>query len=474
MRYILPRSPRAICRPRARARAVILALSAWLAALAPGSPLHAQEGGEWLDAYRAPAGKLIDEAVSNRFAWNRLAELTDRFGHRLSGTPQLDAAIQWVVAEMKRDGLENVHTEPVMVPRWVRGRESAAIVQPATHQIAMLGLGGSVATPPEGLQAEVHVVHSFEQLDREGSRARGRIVLFNVPFTNYGDTVAFRGAGASRAARYGAVAMLIRSVGPPGLRLPHTGALQYAAGAPQIPAAAIATEDADRLQRMFDRGDRPVVRLHMEARFEADVESANVVGELRGWERPEEIVVVAGHLDSWDVGDGASDDGGGSVVTWEALRLMKKLGLRPRRTVRVVLFTNEENGGRGGLAYRDAHRQELPRHVLMIESDTGVFAPTGFGFTGTAEARRIVEAIATLLAPIGATAIGPVGGGADIEPSMAAANVPGMSLDVEGDYFMIHHTAADTVDKIDPREMARCAAAVAVMAYVVADRGLVQ
>ena len=201
--------------------------------------------------------------------------------------------------------------------------------------------------------------------------------------------------------------MLVRAVGPAGLRTPHTGALQYAADVPKIPAAAITTEDADRLQRMADRGSRIVVRLKMEAHFEADAESANVVGEMRGRERPDEIVVVGGHLDSWDVGAGATDDGGGCVVTWEALRLMKKLDLRPRRTVRVVLWTNEENGGRGGLAYRDQHRAELGKHVMMLESDGGVFRPLGFGFTGNDAARETVRAIATLLRGIAAEQISP-------------------------------------------------------------------
>jgi len=424
----------------------------------------------WLDPYRDSAARLIGEAMSDTFAWQRLSVLTDAVGNRLSGSPQLEHAIRWAVDEMKRDGLENVHTEPAMVPKWVRGAESADIVEPAHHSIVMLGLGGSVATPPEGIEAELVVVHSFEELDANAARARGAIVLFNVPFTTYGETVRFRSSGASRAAHHGARAALVRSIGPAGLRLPHTGALQYSADAPKIPAAAITAEDADRLQRIADRGARIVVRLKMEAHFEGDVESANVVGEIRGRDQPDEIVVVSGHLDSWDVGAGATDDGGGCVVTWEALRIMKKLNLRPRRTLRVVLWTNEENVGRGGLAYRDRHRAELSRHVMMLESDGGVFQPTGFGFTGSDRARRTVTEIAALLRGIGADQIGPAGGGADIGPSVLEAKIPSVSLDVDGSkYFLIHHTPADTIDKIDPVEMAKCAAAVAVLAYVVAD-----
>jgi carboxypeptidase Q len=437
---------------------------------AANTRLTAESMPPWLESYREPAARLIGEAVGSTFAWERLAVLTDSIGNRLSGTPALDRAIAWAVVEMKRDGLENVRTERVMVPKWVRGSESAEILEPARHQIVMLGLGDSVGTPPDGVQAEVLVVRSFEDLEAHSEQARGRIVLFNVPFTNYGETVRFRSQGPSRAARLGAVATLVRAVGPPGLRTPHTGALQYTAGVPNIPAAAITTEDADRLQRMADRGNRIIVRLKMEAHFDRDVESANVVGELRGRERPDEVVVVGGHIDSWDVGAGASDDGGGCVVTWEALRIMKKLNLRPRRTVRVVLWTNEENGGRGGQAYRDKHRAELAKHVMMLESDGGVFRPLGFGFTGNDSARDTVRAIATLLTGIAADQITPGGGGADIGPSVQDGHVPSMSLDVDGSkYFLIHHTPADTIDKIDPTEMAKCAAAVAVMTYVIAD-----
>ncbi len=423
----------------------------------------------WLDEYRAPAARLLEAATADTFAWQRLATLTDSIGNRLSGSPELERAIEWAVAEMKRDGLENVHTEAVRVPKWVRGKESAEILQPARHSLAMLGLGDSVGTPASGIQAEVLVVRSFDELEAKAARARGRIVLFNVAYSGYGATRPVRTNGASRAAAHGAVAALVRSVGPPGQRLPHTGSVTYAKGVPQIPGAAIASEDADRLQRMADRGDRIVIRLHMEAHFDGEALSANVVGELEGRERPEEVVVVGGHLDSWDVGAGASDDGGGCIATWDALRLMKKLGLRPRRTVRVVLFTNEENGSRGGTAYRDQHRAELPRHVMMLEADDGLFPPVSFGITGNARARDTVTAIASLLKSVGADRVTAGGGGSDIDPSVQAANIPGMSYNGTGDYFLYHHTQADTVDKIDPALVSRAAGAIAVMTYVIAD-----
>ena len=437
-------------------------------------PLRAQIAAppasrDWLDAYREPAAALIRESLSSNAAWDRLAELTDTFGNRLAGSENLDRAIAWAAARMREDGLDNVRTEPVMVPHWVRGRENVEIVAPVRSPLVMLGLGNSVGTPPQGIEAEVLVVRSWEELVAREAAAKGRIVLFNVPFTNYGETVQYRSNGASRAARLGARAMLLRSVGPTGLRTPHTGGLIYADDVPKIPAAAISAEDADRLQRMQDRGTRTVVRLMMEARFLPDAESANLIGEIRGRERPDEIVVVGGHFDSWDVGAGATDDGGGCIATWEALRLMKALGLRPRRTVRVVLFTNEENGLRGGLAYRDQHRQELANHVLMLESDGGVFRPTGFGFTGPPEGQRTIERVASLLKEIHADDIRAGGGGADIGPAVQAGHVPAMSLNVDGNYFLIHHTPADTIERIVPADIARAAAAIAVIAYVVAD-----
>jgi carboxypeptidase Q len=435
-----------------------------------GAPLAAwPQQPDWLDAYRPVAERLIAESQSSDFAWRRLAEVTDTFGPRLSGSESLELAIDWAVKTMQADGLENVRKEPVMVPKWVRGRESLDLIRPIRQPLPVLGLGNSVGTPAAGIEADVLVVSSFEELDRRAPEVKGRIVLFDVPFTTYGQTVPYRVDGPSRAAAHGAVAMLLRSVGPTGLRTPHTGVTVYADGARQIPAAAIPAEDADRFQRLQDRGVPVRVHLTMEARMEPDARSHNVIGELRGREVPGEIVLVGCHFDSWDVGAGASDDAGGCVATWEAVRLMKRLGLTPRRTVRVVLFTNEENGGRGALAYRDAHRDELANHVLLLESDGGVFDPAGFGFTGPDAARDTVTQIASLLGGLGAHRILPSGGGADIEPSGTAANIPMMSHVVNGDYFLIHHTPADTIARITPRQVADNAAAIAVMAYVVAD-----
>jgi carboxypeptidase Q len=431
--------------------------------------LAAATTDHWLDPYRAPAAKIITAATADDSAWQRLALMTDTFGPRLSGSPALEATLAWAAAEMRAD-FDDVRLDPVMVPRWVRGSETLEIVSPQPGALVMLGLGNSVGTGGAPLEAEVLVVKSFSDLEAQATKAKGRIVLFNVPYTTYGETVQYRSSGPSRAAVHGAVAALVRSVGPPGLRTPHTGSLRYAEDRPKIPAAAITAEDADRLQRMQDRGTRVVLRLRMDAKFLPDAKSANLVAEYRGREKPDEIVAIGCHIDSWDVGAGATDDGGGCVAMWEAVRVLKRLDLRPRRTIRVVFWTNEENGLRGGLAYRDKYKDQLPRHVMMLESDGGVFRPLGFGFTGPERGRAIATEIGSLLAPIGAERIGPNGGGADIGPSVEAGEIPAMSLDVDGSkYFLIHHTPADTVDKIEPDDIARCVAAVAVMSYVVAD-----
>ena len=440
----------------------LLALSA-----APQAQIHPA----WLDPFRENASKLMTAATADRFAWDRLAELTDTYGQRLSGSENLGRAITWAVEQMKKDGLENVHTERVMVPRWVRGQESLEMIEPPHHVLPMLGLGGSVATPPGGIEADVIVVTNGEDLSRRSADVKSKIVLFNVPYTNYGETVAYRSGGARMAAQYGAAASLVRSVGPIGLRTPHTGGMNYGdEKVSKIPTAAITAEDANRIQRLVNRGVRVRLRLKMEARFEPDAESFNVVGEIRGHERPDEIVLVGGHFDSWDPGTGASDDGVGCIVTWEAARLMKKLNIRPRRTVRVVLFTNEENGLRGGNGYRDAHARHAANHVFALESDSGVFAPARLAFTGSDASRKIMDEIGSLLAPIGMQDIGPGGGGADIGPIAAAGKVPMMAYSGDSTkYFAIHHTPADTVDRIDPREVSNAAAAIAAVVYVVAD-----
>ncbi|MBA2458100.1 MAG: M20/M25/M40 family metallo-hydrolase [Gemmatimonadales bacterium] len=447
----------------------MLALTAGLALLAPAE-LHGQRPSI-ATAYRSVADSLIQAATADSAAYERVGVLVDRFGHRLAGSRSLEAAIDWVLAEMKKDGLQNVRGETVSVTHWERGQESAELVRPRRQRLAMLGLGGSVATPATGITAPVLVVASFEELVRRRAEAKGKIVLFDAPFTTYGETRRYRTDGASAAARAGAVACLIRSVASESIRSPHTGRTRYDSTVARIPAAALSVEDAMLLHRMQDRGEPVVVTLRMSARQLPNARSRNVVAELVGREIPEEVVVLGGHIDSWDVGQGAMDDAGGSVAAWEAVRLMQRLGLRPRRTVRVVLWTNEENGVEGGLAYRDAHAAELDDHVLAMESDGGVFLPKGYVFAGSDSAAAIVSQVAALLQPIDAAGMerSKESPEADIAP-LVERGVPGIGLDVEAErYFWYHHSQGDTLDKLDPAEVARCVAVMAVMAYVVAD-----
>jgi carboxypeptidase Q len=418
---------------------------------------------------RDAAQRLMEAALKGPVAWDRLADFVDTFGSRVSGSEALEAALDWILGEMEEDGLENVRAEPAMIPRWIRGPESAELISPRPKKMDILGLGPSVPTPPEGIRGEVLVVGSFRELEERAQEASGKIVLFDVPFTTYGETVQYRSQGAIAAARVGAVASLIRSVTPFSMNTPHTGGMAYEEGVPRIPHAALTLEDAAMLHRMQDRGDRIEIRLTMDSRDEGMVSSRNIMGEIVGREFPDEVVVLGGHTDSWDVGQGAMDDGGGVVAAWEAVRLMKELGLRPRRTVRVVGWVAEEEGIYGGQAYADAPARAREEHVLGIESDSGVFSPLGFGFSGSQEALSVVRAIGELLDPIGAGEITEGGGGADIGP-LVRQGMPGMGLNVdETRYFWYHHTNADTLDKLDPDELARCVAAMAVMAYVVAD-----
>ncbi|MGC9950199.1 MAG: M20/M25/M40 family metallo-hydrolase [Bryobacteraceae bacterium] len=422
------------------------------------------------ETYKEVSTQIVSLALADRDGYAKLSYLCDRIGNRISGSDSLNAAIAWAAAQMKHDGLENVATPAVKVPHWVRGREDAEMVKPVRHQLTMLGLGGSVATPPDGVTAEVVSVANFDALNALGrEKVAGKIVLFNVPYEGYGKTVVYRGSGASRAARLGAIAMLIRSVGSLAMQTPHTGALNYNEADPKIPAAAITFEDATLIQRLTDAGETVAVHLSMEAHMLPDADSANVMGEIPGREKPEEIVVMGGHIDSWDVGAGAQDDGSGIMAALEAAVVIKKLGLHPRRTLRVVFWTNEENGGAGGRAYRDMVGGKIHDYVASIEMDGGAEKPVGFGVSPGGAALARAKEIGRLLEPIGADTIREGGGGADIAPLMHDG-VPGLGLFTVGQhYFDWHHTRTDTVDKINPQEFRQCVAAMAVMGYVLAD-----
>jgi carboxypeptidase Q len=429
--------------------------------------------------HRASAERLVAAALGDSAAYLRLARLVDGFGHRHSGSASLERALDWIVAEMRRDGLENVRKEPVTVTRWVRGAESAELVVPRAKPLAILGLGRSVGTPPGGIRAQVLVVRSFAELRARASDARGRIVLYNVPFdttvapfTGYGRAVQYRAVGADSASAVGAVAVLVRSVTPRSLNTPHTGSMapyDTTGRLRRIPAAAVTVEDAEMMQRMQDRGDRIEVRLSMSARTLPPARSHNVVAEILGSEKPDEIVVMGGHIDSWDVGQGAMDDAGGCVAAWEALRLIKALGIRPRRTIRVVLWTNEEIGLAGATAYRDAHRAAVDRHVLAMESDNGVFKPRALQVGAGPGGVAMMQSVASLLGAAGVDSARAGGAQADIGP-LYALGVPAFNIDTDASrYFWYHHSESDTIDKLDPADLARNVAIFAVVANTFAN-----
>lgn len=432
--------------------------------------------------YRDAAKRIIDETMRRNDSWKKMEQLCDGIGHRISGSPELERAIDWAVEAMRKDGQENCRREKVMVPKWTRGDEWAALVEPRREKMHMLGLGMSVGTPSDGVTGRVVVVQDEESFEKAAEQMKGAIVLFNNPMpkwtpeegSHYGTCVRFRGKGPKMAAEKGAIACLVRSVTAHSLRSPHTGATHYDEKLLNIPAAAISTEDADMLERMYDAGAKPVVTLKMDAKHHGLVPSANVIGELRGSERPDEVVVISGHLDAWDVGQGAHDDGGGCVAAMEAINVLRRLGLRPRRTIRVVLWTNEENGLSGAKQYVVDHAGELSKHVGAIESDSGVFAPVGMSVQHENEERQALceermKEILSLLEPIGATTARQGWSGADVG-QMRSAGVPLMGLIVYGEkYFDYHHTHADTLDKVNPEELSKCVATMAVVSYVLAD-----
>ena len=447
-------------------------------------------GQNLTEQYRSIADRLIDAALADNDGYVKLAYLCDRIGNRLSGSESLVRAIHWSEEQMKKDGLSNVHVIPVKVPHWIRGVESARLVAPENQPLHILGLGMSVGTPNGGITGDVVVVSDFDELAKLGRGGiQGKIVLFNEIYRGYGQTSIYRTAGPSRAAALGATAVLVRSVTPLAMQIPHTGTLVYDPAQPKVPAAAVSVEDALRIARFA--ADHIAVKVHLEmaARMEADADAGDIMGEIPGREHPEEVVVLGGHVDSWDVGRGAQDDGSGIMASLEAVALIKKLGLQPRRTIRVVFWVNEENGGRGGEAYRAWLGDKIKNHVAAIEMDGGAETPRGFGYgsgggrggrrggeavaprlsAGEQQSIAMLQQIGKLLDRVGAGEVGPGGGGSDIAPLMRDG-VPGLGERTTGaHYFDWHHTEADTLDKVDPEDFRKNIAALAVMSYVLAD-----
>lgn len=426
--------------------------------------------------------RLRDAALQDDYAYQQVAHLTENIGPRAAGSAQAERAAEYVAEEMRKLGLE-VRLEEVMVPHWVRGAETAELVEfpgQATgtiQKIVLTALGGSVPTPAEGIIAEVIAVKDFAELTALGrDRIAGKIVLFNEQFDKrkaaagldgdaYGEAVTYRGSGARAAASLGAVASLIRSVGGADYRLPHTGYSQPAG----IPAGAVTAEDADLIAHLAAQGK---VRLHMvlTSQNKPEVLSHNVIADLKGSEHPEQIVIVSGHLDSWDLGTGAIDDAAGVAVAMETAKLLQQMHLRPIRTIRMIAWMDEENGGAGHVAYAKAHAAEFPNHVAAIESDLGADHPLGFTAKMSAAAIAELGPVQVVLRSFGANLIKETdySPGADIAP-LAKAGVPTLGVMQDGrTYFNYHHTAADTLDKIVPQELRENAAALAVMGYALA------
>jgi carboxypeptidase Q len=430
--------------------------------------------------------RLQQAALTSDYAYRQVAHLSNNIGPRLTGSAQAAKAVEYVASELKALGCE-VQLERVMVPHWVRGEETAALVQfpgqaaNTTQKIVLCALGDSVATPTDGIEAEVIAVRNFDELKSlPRDKVAGKIVLFNYPFDKqmaaegrggeaYGEAVVYRADGPSAAARQGAVACLIRSVGGAEYRLPHTGQTDYANDAPKIPAGAVTAEDADLIADLVRQG--PVrMKLVLTPKTLPDVESANVIGDIKGSEHPEQVIIVSGHLDSWDLGTGAIDDGAGVAVSMGVANLTQKLHLKPKRTIRVIAWMNEENGLAGSKQYAKDHEKEWMNHFAAMETDGGADHPLGINIKAKAEVKKTFAPVAAILQGSGAGILNLVEHcGADIGP-IEKAGVPAFSpIQDSRFYFNYHHTAADTLDKIVPKELAENSAVVAVAAYALAN-----
>ncbi len=425
--------------------------------------------------------RIVRDALTHKETYAMLVDLTTKAPHRLSGSPGAAAAVEWARQQMIRSGFENVRLEPCMVPHWERGDigelKFAEPGEATDEPLPILALGGSEPTPPEGITAEVMMVKTFEELAQRRAEAKGKIVLFNHPmpqtdpstFSAYGAAVGYRSRGASEAAKAGAVAAIVRSMTTRLDDFPHTGGMRYQEGPKRIPTAAVSTLGVGRIARHLEAGRRVVLHFRQNCRWFEDAPSFNVVGELVGTTHPDEIVLVGGHLDGWDVGHGAHDDGAGTCHSLSAVRTLKKLGLRPKRTIRCVLFMNEENGTAGAKAYLAAHKDELDKHVFALESDRGGFTPRGFTTDANPEALAILAEMATHFTDFGAERMLRGRGGVDISV-LREGGVPLVGfLPDPHRYFDLHHSWRDTIDQVNERELELGMAAIASLIYMVAD-----
>ena len=434
-------------------------------------------------SYQDIAKQIVNTALREGKAYEMLVDLT-KLGPRLSGSSQAASAVELTRQMMQQLSFDNVRLQPVMAPHWVRGpvEEATVINSPALGNVSLTicALGGSIATPEMGVIGEVVEVKSFEELRALGKRAEGKIIFFNRAmdarlldtFAAYGGAVNQRGNGAIEAAKVGGLAALVRSMTTRLDDVPHTGGMGYEDGVPKIPAVAISTLDAEMLSRLIAQEKKVAIRLKLTCQTLPDAPSANVMGEITGSEKPDEIIVVSGHLDSWDKGTGAHDDGAGCMQAIEAVRLLKVCGLKPKRTIRAVMFMNEENGLAGGEEYAREAAEKKIKHTAAMESDRGGFAPRGFTVQADSIIVNKISIWAPLFAALGADRIGPGGGGADIWP-LSRQRVPAIGLLPEAHrYFDYHHSDNDTIDKVNERELELGAAAMAIMAYLISEEFL--
>ncbi|GAB3262929.1 M28 family peptidase [Larkinella harenae] len=427
--------------------------------------------------------KIYNEVLTNSPSYEWLRHLTKQIGPRLSGSAGAQKAVDWTKELMEKQGFDRVFLQEIMVPHWVRGAKEVAYIQNGKQKITVpiAALGGSVATPPKGIEAPVIEVKNFQELRALGSeKVKGKIVFFNRPmdptklntFEAYAGAVDQRGNGATEAAKLGAVGTIVRSMTTAMDDNPHTGSLRYATGMPLIPAAAISTNGAERLSKALK--ENPNLTFYFKQNCESlpDAKSYNVVGEIKGSEKPDEIIVVGGHLDSWDIGEGAHDDGTGCMQSIDVLRTLKALGIKPKRTIRAVMFMNEENGLRGGIGYADYAKKNNEKHIAAVESDNGGFTPRGFGIVGTPEQRAKVMPWKRLLAPYGLHEIGAGSGGADIGPLAQLGTVLfGFKPDSQR-YFDVHHAGIDRFEGVNKRELELGAASMTALVYLLDQYGL--
>ncbi|XP_053600178.1 carboxypeptidase Q-like isoform X2 [Plodia interpunctella] len=402
--------------------------------------------------------------------YSELAKFVDKFGPRPSGSDTLEQSIDYMIQLTRDEDINNIVTEELEVPHWVRGEEKITMYEPRNKDIAVLGLGRSVTTPPEGITAEVVVVKNFEELTNLGrDNINGKIVLFNPIFTTYGETVVHRTQGAVKAAQMGAVASLVRSIAPFSINSPHTGSQNYVPDINKIPTAAITIEDADLISRLYKRGEKVVLNIQMQSTYDTKT-SRNTLIDYKGTQDPDKLVIVSGHIDSWDVGQGAMDDGGGLFVSWAVPVILHRLNLRPKRTIRSIFWTAEELGLIGAYAYEEKHRNESDKINFIMESDEGTFAPLGLEVAGNQAARCIVAEILKLFESINAsTLIESESPGSDIAV-LVNTGIPGASLyNANERYFWFHHTDGDTMTVEDEHELDLGAAFWTAVAYVIAD-----